>query len=173
MLSLHWQVYCKENIQKIDEKLGLEIANKAGIKVLVLASVKKFDQLYNIDLKVIDPIADKLLISAALLALVYLEVVETWIAAIIILREIFFLAFRFYFFVKDSQFSASWLAKKKTLSQIISISILIIYPKVPVYSDFVKEFGTWLLYYAAFLTVYSGIEYLIKFSKNLKGKSAV
>lgn len=121
----------------------------------------------------LDPIADKLLISAALLALVYLEVVETWIAAIIILREIFITAFRFYFFVKDSQFSASWLAKKKTLFQIISISMLIIYNKVPVYSQLFKEIGTLILYAAAFLSVYSGIEYLIKFSKNFKGKSAV
>jgi len=160
-----------------------EMENKEifALIVFVVASIsdgidgyiaRKYNQITELG-KFLDPIADKLLISAALLALVYLEVVETWIAAIIILREIFILAFRFYFFVKDSQFSASWLAKKKTLLQIISISILIIYNKVPVYSDIVKEIGTWLLYLAAFLTVYSGVEYLIKFSKNVKGKSAL
>ncbi|MCK4836459.1 MAG: CDP-diacylglycerol--glycerol-3-phosphate 3-phosphatidyltransferase, partial [Candidatus Aminicenantes bacterium] len=47
--------------------------------------------------KFLDPLADKLLVSAALLALVYLQIVETWIAAIIILREFFITAFRFYF----------------------------------------------------------------------------
>jgi tetratricopeptide (TPR) repeat protein len=55
----------KENVDYINETLGREIANQAGIKVLVLASVQKFDQLYNIDLKVIDPIEDKYLFAAS------------------------------------------------------------------------------------------------------------
>jgi len=55
----------KEDAEIIDEKLGIEIANKAGIKVLVLASVKKFDQVYNIDLKVINPLEDKYLFAAS------------------------------------------------------------------------------------------------------------
>jgi serine/threonine protein kinase len=55
----------KENIDYIDENLGREIANQVGIKVLVLASVQKFDQLYNVDLKIIDPIEDKYLFAAS------------------------------------------------------------------------------------------------------------
>ena len=55
----------KDTVDYIDENLGREIAHHAGIKVLVLASVKKFDQLYNIDLKVIDPIEDKYLFTAS------------------------------------------------------------------------------------------------------------
>ena len=55
----------KENIDYIDENLGREIAKQAGIKVLVLASIQKFDQLYNIDLKIIDPIEDKYLFTAS------------------------------------------------------------------------------------------------------------
>ncbi|MCK4817321.1 CDP-diacylglycerol--glycerol-3-phosphate 3-phosphatidyltransferase, partial [bacterium] len=115
--------------------------------------------------KFLDPLADKLLVSAALLALVYLQIVETWIAAIIILREFFITAFRFYFLVKDTPFSASWIAKKKTLFQIISISVLILHNKIPGYEPIVKLAGTYLLYFAAILTIYSGVEYLIKYSR--------
>jgi CDP-diacylglycerol--glycerol-3-phosphate 3-phosphatidyltransferase len=114
--------------------------------------------------KFLDPLADKLLIVAALLALLYLDYVAAWVAAVIILREIFITAFRFYFMVKETTFSASWLAKKKTLVQIISISLLIIHPKVP-YSETIFDIATIILYLAVFLTVYSGIEYVIKYAR--------
>ncbi len=55
----------KENVDYIDENLGREIAKHAGIKVLVLASIQKFDQLYNIDLKIINPIEEKYLFAAS------------------------------------------------------------------------------------------------------------
>lgn len=125
---------------------------------------RKYNQITELG-KFLDPLADKLLVSAALLALVYLQIVETWVAAVIILREIFITTFRFYFLVKDSTFSASWIAKKKTLFQIIAISILILHSKFTGYESFVLKTGTFLLYFAAFLTIYSGIEYLIIYSK--------
>ena len=92
----------------------------------------------------------------------------TWIAAVIILREILITAFRFYFLVKDASFSASWMAKKKTLFQIIAISLLIIYNKIPTYHEEVRLMGTILLYFAAFLTVYSGLEYVVKYAKKIR-----
>jgi len=127
---------------------------------------RKYNQITNLG-KFLDPLADKLLVVAALLALVYLEYVAAWVAAVIILREILITGFRFYFMVKDSVFSASWLAKKKTLVQIIAIGLLILHPKLP-YSEIVFELATAILYFAVFLTIYSGIEYVIKYSKILK-----
>lgn len=115
--------------------------------------------------KFLDPLADKLLIAAALLALVNMGKVAAWVAAVIIIREIFITGFRFYFMVKDSTFSASWIAKKKTLTQIVSISMLIICPKLP-YSETIFEIGTYILYLAVFLTVYSGVEYVLKYSRS-------
>jgi serine/threonine protein kinase len=53
----------KENVDYIDEKLGREIAKHANIKILIIATIRKFDQMYNIDLKVIDPIEDKYLFA--------------------------------------------------------------------------------------------------------------
>jgi CDP-diacylglycerol--glycerol-3-phosphate 3-phosphatidyltransferase len=114
--------------------------------------------------KFLDPLADKLLISAALLALVSQGYVEAWIAAVIILREIFITAFRFYFLVKEATFSASWIAKKKTLFQIIAVSFLILHPRLP-FAKILFDIGTFILYFALFLTVYSGVEYVIKYAK--------
>jgi CDP-diacylglycerol--glycerol-3-phosphate 3-phosphatidyltransferase len=125
---------------------------------------RKYDQVTELG-KFLDPLADKLLISAALLALVYLQLVETWVAAVIILREFVITAFRFYFLVKDTTFSASWLAKKKTLFQIIAISVLILHNRLPGFEPHILKAGTYLLYFATFLTLYSGIEYIIKYSK--------
>lgn len=125
---------------------------------------RKLNQITEVG-KFLDPLADKLLIVAALLALLYLGYVAAWVAAVIILREIFITAFRFYYMVKNSTFAASWLAKKKTLMQIIAISLLIIHPKVP-YSETVFHIATIILYFAVFLTVYSGIEYVIKYTRS-------
>ncbi len=124
---------------------------------------RKYDQITELG-KFLDPLADKLLVTSALLALVYLEKVSPWVAAVIILREIFITGFRFYFLVKDSAFSASWLAKKKTMFQIIAAGLLIIHTKLP-NPELFFEIGTYVLYFAAFLTIYSGVEYVILYSK--------
>jgi len=117
--------------------------------------------------KFLDPLADKLLVTAALIALVYLQEVETWVAAIIILRELFISAFRFYFLINNASFSASIPAKVKTTFQIVALSILIVYRKMP-FSEYLGLLGTIVLYIAVFLTVYSGVEYVIRFSRHSK-----
>jgi CDP-diacylglycerol--glycerol-3-phosphate 3-phosphatidyltransferase len=127
---------------------------------------RKFNQVTSLG-KFLDPLADKLLVSATLIALVYLQEVETWAAVIIILREFFISAFRFYFLINNASFSASIPAKIKTTFQIVAISILILYRKMP-YENYFYKLGTAVLYIAIFLTVYSGAEYVIRFSRSLK-----
>jgi len=127
---------------------------------------RKYNQITELG-KFLDPLADKLLVAAALMALVSLDLVETWIASVIILREIFITTFRFYFLVRDSGFSASWLAKRKTTFQLVAIGILILCEKMP-YRDTFYLLGTVTLYIAAFLTVYSGVAYVIKYSTAIK-----
>jgi CDP-diacylglycerol--glycerol-3-phosphate 3-phosphatidyltransferase len=124
---------------------------------------RKYDQVSDLG-KFLDPLADKLLVSAALIALVYLQEVETWVAAIIILRETFISAFRFYYLVHSASFSASIPAKIKTTVQIVALAILIIYRKMP-YAAQLRLLGTLVLYAAVFLTVYSGAEYVIRLSR--------
>jgi CDP-diacylglycerol--glycerol-3-phosphate 3-phosphatidyltransferase len=125
---------------------------------------RKYNQITELG-KFLDPLADKLLVTAALLALVHLEYVDAWVAVIIIFREIFITGFRFYYMVKDSDFSTSWLAKKKTFVQVVAIGLLIVHPKVP-YSHLIWEIGTITLYFAVFLTIYSGVEYVMKYSRS-------
>ena len=122
---------------------------------------RKFNQVTELG-KFLDPLADKLLVAGALLALVHLDLVETWVASIIILRALLITGFRFYFLMKDNSFSASWPAKYKTAFQVTAIAILIICKKLPFPETFF-QIGTIVLYAATLLTVYSGIEYMFKF----------
>jgi CDP-diacylglycerol--glycerol-3-phosphate 3-phosphatidyltransferase len=117
--------------------------------------------------KFLDPLADKLLVTAALIALVYLQEVETWVAAIIILRELFISVLRFYFLLHDASFSASIPAKLKTTFQVVALAILIIYRKLP-HANILRMIGTAVLYVAVFLTIYSGAEYVVRSSRSVK-----
>lgn len=117
--------------------------------------------------KFLDPLADKLLVTSALIALIYLQYVETWVAAIIIFRELLISAFRYYCLVNEESFSASKAAKRKTLLQIISLATLILHPKLP-FKDYFFWGGTILLYLSALLTVYSGAEYLVKYGRQFR-----
>ncbi len=154
-----------------------EMQNKEFIAfaIFVIAAVtdaldgyvaRKYNQISDLG-KFLDPMADKLLVSAALIALVYLQEVETWVAAIIILREFFISVFRFYYLVNNASFSASVPAKLKTTFQIVALAILIIARKLP-FSDILHLLGTAVLYVAVFLTVYSGAEYVIRLSRQPK-----
>jgi CDP-diacylglycerol--glycerol-3-phosphate 3-phosphatidyltransferase len=154
-----------------------EMENKEIIafSVFVIAAItdsidgyvaRKYNQVSDLG-KFLDPLADKLLVTAALIALVYLQMVETWVAAIIILRELFISVFRFYYLVNSASFSASLPAKLKTTFQIVALAILIICPKVP-YAAAVRQLGTVILYLAVLLTVYSGAEYVIRLSRQPK-----
>jgi CDP-diacylglycerol---glycerol-3-phosphate 3-phosphatidyltransferase len=154
-----------------------EMQNKEFIAfaIFVIAAVtdsldgyvaRKYNEVSDLG-KFLDPLADKLLVTAALIALVYLQEVETWVAAVIILRELFISAFRFYFLINNASFSASIPAKVKTTFQIVALAILIIYRKLP-FSHYLGLLGTTVLYIAVFLTVYSGAEYVIRFSRQSK-----
>jgi len=124
---------------------------------------RKYNQITDLG-KFLDPLADKLLVAAALIALVSLQRVDTWVAAVIILREIFITAFRFYFLVQDSVFAASWIAKKKTMIQMISVGVLIICEQLP-YPEVFYRVGTIMLYVAVALTIYSGAEYVVHYAR--------
>ncbi|MCU0237411.1 MAG: CDP-diacylglycerol--glycerol-3-phosphate 3-phosphatidyltransferase [Acidobacteria bacterium] len=154
-----------------------EMQNKEFIAfaIFVIAAVtdsidgyvaRKYNQVSDLG-KFLDPLADKLLVTAALIALVYLQEVETWVAAIIILRELFISVFRLYYLVNNSSFSASIPAKLKTTFQIVALAILMIYRKLP-FADPLRLLGTAVLYVAVALTVYSGAEYVMRMSRQPK-----
>ena len=106
--------------------------------------------------KILDPIADKLLISAALIFL--LSRIQLWMAIVIIARELIITIARLFFLPKKIVIPASILGKIKTISQIIAILAVIL--------DI--SFSLWLMFIAVIITVVSGLDYLIKMKKLLK-----
>ncbi|HLF19442.1 MAG TPA: protein kinase [Bacteroidota bacterium] len=58
------KVLGKANTERIDEGLGKEICNQAGINSLLLTSIRKFGKVYTVDLKVVDPKEGKYLFTA-------------------------------------------------------------------------------------------------------------
>lgn len=103
--------------------------------------------------KILDPIADKLLISAALIFLI--GRIQFWMVAIIIVREIVITLARIFFLPKKIVISASNLGKIKTISQIVAIVAVLL--SIP--------FNWWLMLIAVIITVVSGLDYLLKMGK--------
>ena len=76
-----------------------------------------------------DPLADKLLVTAALVSLVELTLVPAWAAVIIIAREFAVSGLRTIAASEGRVIAASWWGKIKTVTQIIAIIIIIIKSK--------------------------------------------
>lgn len=115
--------------------------------------------------KLLDPLADKLLISAALVSLVELGRVPAWIAMVIISREFAVSGLRLVALAEQVVIPASPLGKVKTFSQVVAVVALIL----PQFGDFLGRPMSWyLLYLAALLTVWSGIDYFWKARRWIK-----
>ncbi len=112
----------------------------------------------------LDPAADKILVSAAYISLVEQNphVVPSWIVVVIIAREFAVGSLRSFAAAEGLVIPAGFSGKIKTVIQIISIALLIIHNKLE------KEFGHLAplsLWVAMLITVYSGIEYFVRFGR--------
>jgi CDP-diacylglycerol--glycerol-3-phosphate 3-phosphatidyltransferase len=76
--------------------------------------------------KFLDPLADKLLVTAALLALVELAVLPAWVAFVIVSREFIVSGLRMVASAEGMVIAASWYGKVKTVVQIIAILLFLI-----------------------------------------------
>jgi len=103
----------------------------------------------------LDPVADKLMVAAALIVLVQLGRTDAVIATIIIGREITISALREWMAQIGAHRSVavSMLGKVKTTAQMLSIPMLLFY--APVGGIDIVNAGTWLMYVAAALTLWS------------------
>jgi len=115
--------------------------------------------------KFMDPLADKLLVSAALISLVQLGEVTAWVAWIILAREFAVTGLRAIAAVDRVVISASKLGKIKTVSQVIAISAILLHDW-PL-SLISIHIGQPFLYIALFFTIISGLDYLLKARKLL------
>ncbi|KGX88375.1 CDP-diacylglycerol--glycerol-3-phosphate 3-phosphatidyltransferase [Pontibacillus litoralis] len=110
--------------------------------------------------KFLDPLADKLLVSAAFIALVELELAPAWIVTLIISREFAVTGLRLVAAGEGIVLAASQMGKLKTWIQIIAISALLLHNYPFSYIPF--PFATIALYAAMIITVVSGVEYFVK-----------
>jgi CDP-diacylglycerol--glycerol-3-phosphate 3-phosphatidyltransferase len=111
--------------------------------------------------KLMDPIADKLLIAAALVSLVSLDRLAAWVAMVIIAREFAVTVMRVIAVERGIVISASWMGKVKTVLQIAAVFALIAANPSPAWVDV-------LVYLAVAATVISGADYFFGLRKRIE-----
>jgi cardiolipin synthase len=113
----------------------------------------------------LDPVADKLMVTAALLMLVQLARLDAAIALVIVGREIAISALREWMaqIGASRSVAVNSLGKLKTVCQMIAIPMLLLWQPVPIIAGFVIDtriWGGWLIYLAAVLTIWSMLYYM-------------
>lgn len=120
---------------------------------------RKYNLVTNLG-KLLDPLADKLLVGTVLIGLVAMGKCDAWIAVVIISREFAVTGLREVALLEGSVIAASKWGKAKTITQIIAISALLLnnFPFEWLSFPF-DDIAMWL---AAVITLYSGIDYFVK-----------
>lgn len=108
----------------------------------------------------LDPLADKMLVNLAFLALVYINIVPLWVFAIILVRDFAVDGMRMMAAREGVTISASIYGKIKTVTQMTALIIILL--NLIVNLDIFAVLGNIALYLALIMTVFSGIDYLIK-----------
>ena len=111
--------------------------------------------------KLMDPLADKLLIVAALVSLVSLDRLAAWVAMVIIARELAVTGLRAVAAERGLVISASWLGKLKTVLQVGAVFALIAFDPAPLWVDV-------LVYLAVAVTLISGADYFFGLRRRLE-----
>jgi CDP-diacylglycerol--glycerol-3-phosphate 3-phosphatidyltransferase len=111
----------------------------------------------------LDPIADKLLISAAFISLVEMRLVPAWMAVIIIGREFIVLGLRNIASAEGFTISASTLGKLKMVLQVLAVAAVILGSIHPV----LKPLGMVLLWLVVLSAIASAVQYFLRFWKHV------
>ena len=121
--------------------------------------------------KLMDPIADKILVLAAFTAFVQMQLIDAWMFVIIVSREILITSLRLFALNKGKVLSAAKVGKHKTVSQ---MSVIFLILGFIVLKEVMLTFYTWnpawekmfrqgiylLMLFTVGLTLYSGLSYL-------------
>ena len=116
----------------------------------------------------LDPLADKMLINLAFLALVTMNVVPVWVFAIILVRDFAVDGMRMMAAREGVTIAASFYGKLKTVFQLTALIILLVslvfswFSGIAWFTQFLTIIGLIALYLALALTVFSGVDYLVK-----------
>ena len=111
--------------------------------------------------KLMDPLADKVLVTAALIMLIPLGRLPAWIALVILSREMMVTGLRGVASSSGVVVAASGLGKIKSIMQYIGLGTLI-FPLGVLPVPYLHQIGLGLVYVALVLTVWSGIDYFYK-----------
>jgi CDP-diacylglycerol--glycerol-3-phosphate 3-phosphatidyltransferase len=121
--------------------------------------------------RLMDPIADKILVLAAFAAFLEMQLFEAWMFVIIVSREILITSLRLFALNKGRILSAVRAGKHKTVSQMAAIFYILIFVVVkesvksysvwnPVWEEFFRKSINILMLITVGLTLYSGLSYL-------------
>lgn len=149
------------------ELFGAEmpVTHFVGALIFIVASVtdwvdgyyaRKYNLVTNMG-KFLDPLADKLLVSAAFILLVELGLAPAWVVIIIISREFAVTGLRLILAGQGEVVAANQLGKIKTWAQIIAISALFLHNTI--FALVGIPFDDIALYVALFFTIWSGWDY--------------
>ena len=146
--------------------------NYIAVAIFIIASItdlldgkiaRKYHLVTNFG-KFMDPLADKLLVSAAMICLIQTGKLAAWIVIIIISREFIISGFRLIASDNGIVIAASYWGKFKTTFQMLMVIVLILDIQLP----FFQILGVVLTYAALILTVVSLVDYIVKNKDVLK-----
>lgn len=146
----------------------IPLAHLAAVIIFAVASAtdwldgyyaRKYQLVTNLG-KFLDPMADKLLVSAAFILTVALEMAPAWIVIVIISREFAVTGLRLVAAGEGVVLAAGQLGKLKTVLQILAIIFLLLH-NIP-FSAVGLPADIILLYAALIITIISGVEYFVK-----------
>ena len=151
-----------------DDWLGHQSVNTAAAAIFLLAAItdwldgylaRKLNQMSAFG-AFLDPVADKLMVAAALILLLQLGRVDAIVALVIIGREIAISALREWMagVGQGKNMAVAFIGKVKTASQMVAILLLLYNDPLGPLDTF--RIGTWLIYFAAVLTVASMVYYI-------------
>ncbi|UTR15033.1 CDP-diacylglycerol--glycerol-3-phosphate 3-phosphatidyltransferase [Salipaludibacillus sp. LMS25] len=128
---------------------------------------RKYDLVTNMG-KFLDPLADKLLITAAFVSLTGLDMFPAWAAVVILSREFAVTGLRLVASGEGDVIAASIWGKWKTVSQIVAASSVLLHNII--FEMISIPFHTIMIYVAVILTIFSGVDYFVK-NKHVLSKS--
>jgi CDP-diacylglycerol--glycerol-3-phosphate 3-phosphatidyltransferase len=147
----------------------------AAIVFAVVASTDWFDgrlaRHFNVSSRLgsfLDTTADKLLVTGVLISLVSVGRASPWLAMVIVGRELSLLGLRAAVATQGLHLEPSMLGKWKATVQFVALVLVILRPDVIIAGAYLDQ---WLLAIAAIVTVWSGIDYFVRFSSALREQS--
>jgi CDP-diacylglycerol--glycerol-3-phosphate 3-phosphatidyltransferase len=154
---------------RVDSFVGSMIYAVTGATDFLDGWIARRKNLVTVIGKFLDPLADKLIVMAALIMLVHLGRVAAWVVIVVMAREFIVTGLRTIAMSEGIVIAAGQEGKSKTAFQVASITFLIMHYRYPIDAFFftfeldANRAGTWLLYISLFFSVWSAWNYFANF----------